>query len=463
MRELRTAGIASCLVLIILSVGCSEYFSPVGPELGGSLSKSLPAQLTSTYDYLFQFGVPGSGDGQLNNPHGLVIDGNGNVYVADCGNDRIQKFSADGTFLLQWGGSGSGDGQMKLPFGIGLDGSGNILLADLMNHRIQTFAGDGTFLAKWGSMGSGDGQLNVPYDVAVDAIGHIYVSELGNDRIQKFGPDGAFLAKWGGYGSGDGQFKDPHDIAVDGSGSIYVVDKKNHRVQKFSSDGTFITKWGRFGTADGEFVYPIGIAVDGSGHIYVTDGNNQRVQKFLGDGTFLTKWGSAGSGDGEFENPSGIFVNGNGSVFVADAILHRIQVFGSEIHVQIDIIPYKDPNIIFMNNPNRIIPVAILTTDEFDALTVNPETVRFAGASEMHFQKLKRLNHHKRDLDQDGDDDLLFRFRLRDTNLSLESTEGTLIGETLDGMAFTGSDDIEVKYFEIDTKKWKKKFKWGKD
>jgi len=69
-----------------------------------------------------------------------------------------------------------------------VDSSGNVYVADTGNHRIQKFNASGEFLAKWGSEGTGDGQFDCPYGVAVDSNGNVYVADMGNDRIQKFKP-----------------------------------------------------------------------------------------------------------------------------------------------------------------------------------------------------------------------------------------------------------------------------------
>src|SRR5438093_12299688 len=120
-------------------------------------------------------------------------------------------------FLLKWGSPGSGDGQFDLPGGIAVDTNGNVYVADVRNLRIQKFTGNGVFLTKWGSAGSGDGQFgfNSPLDVAADASGNVYATDPANHRIQKFTSDGVFLTKWGSQGSGDGQFDVPRRIAVD--------------------------------------------------------------------------------------------------------------------------------------------------------------------------------------------------------------------------------------------------------
>jgi streptogramin lyase len=279
----------------------------------------------ATCEYQFETTL---GDSKFNNPKGVAVDTSGNVYVADFGKHRIQKFTSDGTFLITWGSWGSGDGQFSHPYGVAVDTSGNVYVADLVNSRIQKFTSDGTFLTKWGSRGSGDGQFHDPSGVAVDTSGNVYVVDTANGRIQKFTSDGTFLTKWGSTGGGDGQFYWHYGVAVDTSDNVYVADTSNHRIQKFTSDGTFLTKWGSEGLGDGQFYYPQGITVDTSGNFYVTDTGNDRIQKFTSDGTFLTKWGA--SGEGQFRWPSGVSADTSGNVYVADTNNHRIQKFTSD-------------------------------------------------------------------------------------------------------------------------------------
>jgi DNA-binding beta-propeller fold protein YncE len=262
-------------------------------------------------------------------PSDIAIDSNGNVYVADSENDRIQKFSSSGTFITKWGSEGSGDGEFNNPDGIAIDAQGNVYVADSENDRIQKFSSSGTFITKWGSEGSGDGEFNNPTGIAIDAQGNVYVAAHWNDRIQKFSSSGTFITKWGSYGRGDGEFIGPHGIAIDAQGDVYVADNENYRIQKFSSSGTFITKWGSEGSGDGEFDRPFGIAIDAQGNVYVTEIHNDRIQKFSSSGTFITKWGSEGSGDGEFNYPTGIAIDAQGNVYVTEIVNDRIQKFSS--------------------------------------------------------------------------------------------------------------------------------------
>jgi len=112
--------------------------------------------------------------------------------------------------------------------------------------------------------------------------------------------------------------------------------------------------------------------------------------------------------------------------------------------VQIDIKPRSDANTISCKNKNDVIAVAILTTDDFDALSVDHATVSFAGASEIHVNRNGDPRRHEEDVDNDGDTDLLFHFRLGDSSLTCDSIEGTLLGATFDGSAIVGTDSVRM-------------------
>ena len=279
------------------------------------------------YVFVTKWGSEGSGDGQFNDPHGIAVDADGYVYVADTDNHRVQKFTSSGGFVTKWGSYGSGDGQFKYPEGVAVSADGCVYVSDSSNHRVQKFTSSGTFVTKWGSYGSGDGQFDYSSGVAVDADGYVYVIDALNRRVQKFTSSGTFVTKWGSYGSGDGQFTYPEGVAVSADGCVYVVDRYNRRVQKFTSSGAFVTKWGSYGSGDGQFDYSSGVAVDADGYVYVIDALNRRVQKFTSSGTFVTKWGSYGSGDGQFDYPRGIAVDADGYVYVTDEYDHRAQKF----------------------------------------------------------------------------------------------------------------------------------------
>jgi len=181
----------------------------------------------------FSFQIPAQ-QWHFDNPRGVAVDSSGNVYVADIGNDHIQKLDSDGAFLATLGSHGTGDGEFNNPFGVAVDSSGNVYVADTGSDRIQKFESDGTFVATWGSSGSGNGQFNIPAGLAVDSSGNVYVADSNNNRIQKFESDGTFVTTWGSSGSGNGQFDFPVGVAVDSSGNVYVADSNNNRIQKFT-------------------------------------------------------------------------------------------------------------------------------------------------------------------------------------------------------------------------------------
>ena len=113
--------------------------------------------------------------------------------------------------------------------------------------------------------------------------------------------------------------------------------------------------------------------------------------------------------------------------------------------MDIDIKPGSEPNSIRCEKNKGVIPVAVLTTDDFDALTVDHTTVKFEGASETHVDKHSgEPRRHEEDVDRDGDVDLVFHFRRGDTDLTCESTEGMLTGETFDGMLIEGTDAVRM-------------------
>lgn len=306
------------LMCLMAAGGCSDN-PPTKPRIWA-------------YELVQAWGDSGSGTGQFRFPWGVALGPNGNIYVADAGNHRIQVFSSAGAYLFQWGDSGSANGQLRFPVHLAVDAVGNVYVVDYDNDRVQKFTGDGTYLTQWGTHGSGDGQFRYPVGVAVDADGNVYVTDSGNDRVQKFGNNGVYVSQWGSSGIGDGQFESPRGVAVDDSGNVYVADGElygggSQRIQRFTSAGAFLTRWGTYGHGDGQFFGPEGVAVDANGNVYVTDRYNWRIQKFTSMGAYITQW-AAGVEPGGVCAPAGIAVGPSGEVYVAEAnFCCRIQKF----------------------------------------------------------------------------------------------------------------------------------------
>ena len=130
--------------------------------------------------------LPGNVDGQFTAPESIALDSTSSLYVCDSGNNRIQKFSPDGSFVSKFGSEGDGPGQFKSPQGIAIDEDNHIWVADTGNKRIQEFTGDGTFIKSWGNAE----MLSKPLKLVVKKIGRnkaVYVADGDKNEVQIFG------------------------------------------------------------------------------------------------------------------------------------------------------------------------------------------------------------------------------------------------------------------------------------
>lgn len=290
-----------------------------------------------TYSFVLKWGSTGSDNGQFSSPSGIAVDSAGNIYVADTGNNRIQKFNSSGTYLTSW----RNPPGLNQPQDVAVDNAGNIIVSDSVNNRVLKFDSSGNIA--WTNNGSDTPSPMVgPSGVAVDSSGDVYVANPEGSRIFKInGATGNTISSIGGYGSPDGAFQNCTDIAADNLGNAYVVDTGNNRIQKFAFSGfppgVFTSKWGINGSGNGQFNAPKGIVIDSAGNVYLADTGNNRVQKFNASGTFLTSWGIQGSGDGQFNTPQSIAGDGSGNVYVMDVGNNRVQKFNT-----IEVIPEMD-------------------------------------------------------------------------------------------------------------------------
>jgi uncharacterized protein (TIGR03663 family) len=283
------------------------------------------------------FGSQGPGPGQLVNPKGIKVDDQGNVWVVDAGNSRVQAFDPQGTVIRQWGSNGSGSGMFKDdPWGLAVDSQrGFVYVADTWNHRIQKFDLAGQYLLEWGAFADTGGtavgnesRFWGPRDIAVDADGNLYVTDTGNKRIQKFDPDGKFLGQWGGVGFAPGQFNEPVGIAISKpGGDIFVADTWNRRVQRFDKDMNPLAQWTVPGWSGESVNNKPYIAVDAGDNVYITDPEGYQVLKYDNKGTLLAVFGQFGTDNKSFNLPTGIAIAPNGDLLVTDSFNHRVMRF----------------------------------------------------------------------------------------------------------------------------------------
>lgn len=280
-------------------------------------------------------GGSGFGDGEFNSPYGLAVDPvSHDIYVAERANNRIQRITRDGTPVLKWGtrGEGSVEGEFNGPFGIAADAEGNVYVTDQGNNRIQKFHVSRN-QAGWevrqvwskGRKGTGAGEFNGPFGITLDPSGNLWVAEGYNHRLQRFTRDGEFLGAIGVFGRGAGEFVTPTGVTFDATGNYYVTetnsdpankaaeDLGHQRIQKFDAGGRFLLQWGSLGEAGGQFRLPLQLALDGLGNAYVSDYYNTRLQKFALAGEQVVTPPPVGAGAPRFVNLSSRLATAEGN------------------------------------------------------------------------------------------------------------------------------------------------------
>lgn len=209
-------------------------FTPDGKPL---MTLGVPGEPSDTgatrFDYrtILRSGPP------FHYPTNLAVSPDGALYVSDgYGNARIHKFTPEGKLLFSWGEPGSGPGQFHLPHGITVDRQGIVYVADRENDRIQLFSPRGEFLDEWTDVAR-------PCQATCDAAGNVFVAELGyragmwpgtspptpnatGGRVSVFNTRGELLARWGGgeTPTAPGDFFAPHDVRFDSHGDLYVAE-----------------------------------------------------------------------------------------------------------------------------------------------------------------------------------------------------------------------------------------------
>ncbi len=194
-----------------------------------------------------------------------------NTCVGHDDLDTVFQFDKDGNLLTRFGA-----GMFVWPHGIDVDDQGNVWVADARGegnrgHQVIKFSPEGEVLMRLGTAGVAgrtEETFDQPNDVLVAPNGDIFVGDghpaNGNNRIVKFSSDGTYITEWGETGSGPGQFHTPHALAMDSQGLLYVGDRSNRRIQVFDQDGEFLRDFYGFGRASG-------LSIDSNDMLYIAD------------------------------------------------------------------------------------------------------------------------------------------------------------------------------------------------
>lgn len=269
-------------------------------ELKGHQEYSINATL-APFKYKLDscFGSGGNGNGQFDYPCDLTIDNDGNIYVVDSRNSRVQKFTSAGNYLAQ----------LSIPdgvFGIKFSPYNNRLyIVRRYSHYLRNYTLSFSFM--W----SRNLALSYPHSLGVDSSGNVYIAEYGAGRVSKTDADGNLLTRWTVEAGGN-----PEDAEPGPNGDVYVSIYNKSKIVIYSSSGT----------KKGEFFIPSPgeIAIDKMGYVYVASLYGDKIYKFLPDGTEALHFGETGTAPGKLRHPSGIAVTENGDLLVSEGWNNRV-------------------------------------------------------------------------------------------------------------------------------------------
>ena len=262
----------------------------------------------------------------LNNPTAVAVDGAGNLYIADQGNNRIRKVTAASGVIntvagggqFRSGADGFGDGALATdailsgPVDIALDAAGNLYIADAfhgMIRRVDVVSGVITVVAGGGNSTGSDGlgdqgpatqaRLNNPTGVAVDASGNLYIADAGNNLVRFVNASSGVISVVAGDGypgyNGDlgpavnAELRNPSGVEVDAAGNVYIADSGNNAIRQVQAVSRTINTIAGSGAMDyrgdggiptnANLASPSALALDASGNLYIADNANNVIRK----------------------------------------------------------------------------------------------------------------------------------------------------------------------------------------
>lgn len=246
-------------------------------------------------------------------PHDIAVGPDGNIYAIELGSAKVHKIDGDGKVLVSWGEAGSGEGQFAFtppPDGPPLDGgfvvvgnNGNVYVSDSYNNRVQVFASDGNLLAIWEGYGNENTPFNNPGPISVNNQGMIFVADFSG--AYQFDADGNYIQSLHAAG----------EIAFDSQGNLFTVVAFKNIAMKIPATGGEPTIWGEEGKENGQFITPMWVVTVGE-KVYISD-HSGRIQQFDGEGNFIGVWSDPENGDGPLTGPSALSLDMLGKLYVA--------------------------------------------------------------------------------------------------------------------------------------------------
>jgi sugar lactone lactonase YvrE len=320
-------------------------------------------------------------------PTSVTLDGAGNLYIADSLHNRVRKVTASTGLISTIAGNGdptyTGDNgpaanaTLDAPSGVALDGAGNLFIADSGNNVIReiaastgiltTVAGNGTLGNAGNGVAATSAELNQPQGVTVDASGNLYIADTSNHLIRRVDAVSGIISTVAGNGTtnpatGDGSYSGdngpaiqagldfPYAVAFDASGNMYIPDSKNNLVRKVAAVNGIVTASSIIATFAGtgapgfsgdgsaataaQLWSPEGVVADPAGNLYVADTQNASIRKVSSATGFISTVAQSGVGEDfnggalatvSLYGPIGLFLDGGGNLYVADSLNMIVQ------------------------------------------------------------------------------------------------------------------------------------------
>jgi len=273
--------------------------------------------------FILAFGEKGEQSGQFLQPNGLVVDPNGNIYVADTGNNRIQKFDNKGRLQSLIGGFGWASEQFQQPMDICSGNSLDFYIADLENNRIERYDKDLNWISSLYSNQALPENLQFvfPISLSMSIHGELYIVDSEYKRILKFNSRFEPAAIFGDFDWGQGALEKPSQIFVSRNDQVFVSDQDKHCIKVFDYFGNYLYDLGQ-----NILSTPTGICSGYNDIIIVSDSGLDQILFFEKTGRLLYQFGSEGDKYGAFNNPGDVAFQQN-SLYVADTGNNRIQIF----------------------------------------------------------------------------------------------------------------------------------------